>query len=306
MTKAISGISNDTKRQLLWTESHNISIGLGIDHRTGDKVELKLKYTDNEEYWEGLEQVHIRQTEFASLGIGYMFYKDPVLNKNNPYIYKDAWVDYGGEISKKPTAAFQQLHHDKIACKIIGTGEQIDAIKGMKYVSDVGDIVYIFDKLEKYNVQLNVPKQYRKKVFSTKGDSFIEVTNIEEYDLYGIDKEEMNYRDYQYLVEQDKLWHKNERRISMLEKRIEKYESRIDLDFQKFAKVLINAYPELKMYEALPEDMWTLGGQDLYKDMKWISKKHNGASYKSLWQTWYNYQIEIMKKEIKWLEENHL
>ena len=124
MSQAISGISYDTRRQLKWTEDHNIPIGAMSywSNSIHEKTPLYLHYKGNEEYWHNLEQTSVSQNEFASLGIGYMFFKDPSLSKNNPYIYKDAWIDFGGEIGKKPIAAFQQLWHDRISCKVIADG----------------------------------------------------------------------------------------------------------------------------------------------------------------------------------------
>ena len=311
MAKAISGISNDTKNQLLWTEDHNIPIGAIPYWKNSlrEKTPLFLNYRGNEEYWESLEQVNIKQTEFASLEIGYMFFKDPTLNKNNPYIYKDAWVPISvnekEEVVKKPLAAFQQLWHDRISCKIIADGESIDAIKSLKYYEDCQDIVHLFDILENYDVRLNVPKAQRKTIYSAKGKQIIEITNVEDYDTDN-DYERMNYRDYKYLIQSDKEWHRNYNRIEMLEKKLDIYESRIDRNFERFAKVLINAYPELKLYEALPEDMWSFGPQDLRANISKISKMYNGAGYRSIWQTWYVYQVEQMKKEIKYLEEQLL
>ena len=304
MVKAISGISYDTRRQLAWTEDHNIPIGAMSywSNSIHEKTPLFLNYHGNEEYWHGLEQTSISQNEFASLDIGYMFFKDPSLSKNNPYIYKDAWINFGKEIGKKPIAAFQQLWHDRISCKVIADGETIDAINDMKRYEDVGDIVYIFDKLERYNVRLNVPRAKRKIVYSALGKQEIEITHIEDYDSTN-EEEEMSWNDYKYLIDTDKEWHRNYRRAEMLERKLELYESRIDVNFEKFAKVLIHAYPKLKMYEALPEDMYSFGPQDLRQDINKISKLYNGAGYRSIWQTWYVYQVEQIKNELKYLDK---
>lgn len=302
MAKAISGISNDTKRQLLWTEDHNIPIGAipYWGNSLKEKTPLYLNYKGNEEYWENLEQISIKQTEFASLKIGYMFFKDPSVNKNNPYIYKDAWIELKKD-EVKPLAAFQQLWHDRISCKIIAEGEQIDMIRDLKYYEDCQDIVYIFDKLEKYNVQLNVPKRARKTVYSAKGKQEIEITHIEDYD-FDNDYEWISWKDYQYFIQSDKEWHKNYHRLELLEARVDSYKNRIDESFKKYADVLINAYPDLKLYEALPEDMYSLGPKDLKENISRISKKYNGAGYRSIWQTWYNHAVKQMEREIQELE----
>lgn len=303
------GISNDTKNQLLWTQTHNIPIG-AIPYWSNSlkcKTPIYLDYIGKEEVWEDKEQISISQGEFASLEIGYMFFKDPTLSKNNPYIYKDAWISYGekdekGRPIKKPLPAFQQLWQDRISCKIIADGEIIDAIKDMKYYDDCQDIVYIFDVLENWNVQLNVPKTQRKMVYSSRGNYEIEVTNLEDYDRDN-DYERIAWKDANYLIQQDKEWHRNYNRVEMLEKKLALYEARIDPDFEKYAKVLINAYPHLKLYQALPEDIWTFGPQDLRRNISKISKMYKGAGYRSIWQTWYVYQVEQMKKELKKLEE---
>ena len=241
MAKAKSGISYDTHNQLKWTQDHNIPIGAipYWSNSLGTKTPLYLNYRDNEEYWDNLEQVTISQGEFASLELGYMFFKDPSLNKKNPYIYKDAWipleVNEKGEPVKKPIAAFQQLWHDRINCKVIADGETIDAIKALKYYEDCQDIIHLFDVLENYNVKLNVPRAQRKMVYSLKGNFEIDVTNIEDYDRDN-DYEQMSYRDFKYLRDSDMQWHRNYNRLELLEKKLTIYENRIDRNFEKFAK----------------------------------------------------------------------
>ena len=305
MAKAISGISNDTKRQLRWTQDHHIPIGaMTYWNSIGEKTPIYLNYYGNEQVWEEMEQISISQNEFSSLDIGYMFYKDPTLSKNNPYIYKDAWVNFGknaeGEVVKKPLAAFQQLWHDRINCKIIADGETIDAIRALKRYEDASVIVYIFDKIEKYGVELNVPKRQRRIVYSTRGNFEMELTNIEDYDQEWVIED--NWKEISRLHKEDKEWHANYAKIEAIEKRIAEYESKVDPAFEKFAKVLINAYPALKMYQAFPENIWQLDPRDLYNDMGKLARTYQ-ATYTSIWQTWYVKEISRLKKECKDLEE---
>lgn len=297
-----------THRELQLTADHNIQVGSLLDARIGTPVPLYIDYVDNEEFWDEKEEISIRQTEFASLGISYMFFKDSRINKHYPNIYRDAWIPFNesqekGDAKITPLPAFQQLSHDRINCKIIGTGEQIDAIRDMKQVEDVGDILYVFDILEKWNVQLNIPKPLRKKIYTAKGSMEIEVTNIEDYD-FDVDYEEMNWRDYKSLIDADKEWHRVDRRLDYLVNKLEVYEERIDPNFKKFGEILIDAYPILKMYE-IPQDYYSLGPKDLAENIGDISKMYNNASYRSIWQTWYNYIVPKIKREINYLLKDH-
>lgn len=302
-------VSVETHRELQITADHNIQVGSMLDARIGAQAPLYINYVDNEESWDNMEEIHIRQTEFESLGISYMFFKDERINKNYPNIYRDAWIPFNeeqqkGEIKITPLPAFQELHKDRVGCKMIGSGEQIDAIRDMKYVSDVGDILHVFDILEKYDVKLNIPKALRKKIYTAKGSMEIEVTNIEDYDFEN-NQEEMSWRDYKSLIDADREWHRVDRRLDYLVNKLEIYEGRVDPAFQKFAKILINGYPILKMYQAAPDDRYTLGPKDLSDNIKNISEIYGNASYKSLWQTWYNYVIPQLKREIEYLLKDH-
>lgn len=298
-------IKVSTHRELQLTADNNIQVGSMLDLRRGIQAPLYINYIGNEEYWEEQEEIHIKQSEFQSLGISYFFFKDERINKNNPNIYRDAWIPFSdkeekGEVKMTPLPAFQELWKDKIGAKIIADGETIDAIRAMKEPGDVGDILHVFDQLEKWDVKLNIPKTMRKKVYTAKGSMEIEVTNLEDYD-FEVKEEEMSWRDYKKLIDADKEWHRVDNRLNYLVGKLETYEERLDPAFKRFSSILINAYPELKMYQAAPDDRYGLKASDLYKDIESISQKYGDASYKSLWQTWYNYVIPQLKKEINYL-----
>ena len=301
-------ISEATKNQLRYTERFNIQTGVIRDRRVNKKVirefkqigihiyskvtyeeravfnEMYINYTDNEEYWDNLHEITIQQSEFNSLGLNYLHFKDEKLNKNNPYIVKKDWIDFGNK-RKKPLIGFQQLYKDDIKCKIIGTKDDIEAIKRLKRFEEEIDVNDELDRIRKYKGN-DLHKRKKEIVTLASGERY-EVTTQEDYDV--------DYEIFDTWKSYGKAL-KTSNRIYFLDEQIASIEEKL-FNMDEL---------EVKIYQVLAHEY----GVDIYsidekyqlaEDSQMLSKKFE-VHPAELWKAFYAYILPIIKKEYEWLE----
>ena len=302
-------ISEGTVNQLLYTEKYNIETGIIRDKRVTrvkigevhyqigihlfDNIEydeiqkynkMYINYTGNEDYWADMHEVTLEQSEFNSVGLNYLHFKDERLKKSNPYIVKKVWIDFGG--SKKPFIGFQQLYQDSIRFKVIGPKEDIEAIKAMKKFEEQFDIKDELERIRSYSGN-DYHKRRKVTVTTISGETY-EVTTSEDYDV--------TYEIW------DK-WHaygkamKASNRIYWLEEKLTEIEDKTfkmsELEKEVY-KILAHQYGVTQY--AIDEKY------QLAEDMPAISKK-NEVHPAEIWKSWYCYIYQYVDREIKWLEK---
>lgn len=304
-------ISEGTHNQLRYTEKYQIKTGIIKDRRVlktkvvdvhyqigihkFDYIEYEdrcvyndmfIKYTDNEEYWNNMSEITIEQSEFNSLGLNYMHFKDERLKKSNPYIVKKVWIDFGNDERKKPFIGFQQLYHDSVRVKIIAPQDDIEAIRRLKRFEEKEDIN---DELSRIRSYSGNDYHKKKKVIatSTSGERY-EVTTLEDFDF--------EYEIYDKWTAYGKAM-KASNRINYLEEQIARIEEKIfSMDELERDIYGILAHE----YEV---DIYTIDERyQLAEDSQTLSKKHD-VHPAELWKAFYVYILPIIKKEYEWLEK---
>lgn len=302
-------LSEGTKNQLRYTEKYQLPTGQIRDRRVNkvlinekhyqigihkfdikeyeDRnvfVDMFIHYTDNEEYWEDMCEITINQPEFNSLGLNYLHFKDEKLTKNNPYVVKKVWIDFGNT-TKKPLIGFQQLYHDSIRVKIIGTRDDIENIKRLKRWEEDLDVNDELERIREYS-----GNDFHKKevviTTSISGERY-EVTTMEDYDFeYEIQDRWKSYK--------KSLRASN--RIKFLEREITNIEDKLFRlsDFEKdIYRVLAREY-EVTHYSIDEKYM-------LAEDSQTLANKHD-VHPAELWKAFYVYIEPLVKAEYEWLE----
>ena len=156
------------------------------------KNKIKDKYykttLSNSKYWDKCDEITIEQSEFNSLNLSQMHYKDERLTKENPYIFRKA------KYRNHKVVGFQQLYHECIKYKIIAEPHVIQDIKEAKY----------WEENKNYKDELEEIRNYNKK-YKIKNIHKIEdyIINLEER------LEELNRRiqiTEELMDNIDKLW----------------------------------------------------------------------------------------------------
>ena len=289
-------ISEGTKNQLSWSESHNKVIGIRFDYRSSisqNEFPVFLNYENNKEYWESLDEITVSQSEFNSLGLQFMHFMSPELNyKNNPYKVMQIYVDIGGD-KKEKVIGVQQIYKDTIKCKLIGTPEQIEGvIAHKKYEEDIS----WEDELEKIraysgNDLQRIKKQVKKMANNSGGIEFVEITTLDDYD------EKYTYEIHSSWYTYKKALN-NSRRLDYLEEQLEKIES----------KTSLMEPLEIEVYKILAKE-YGLYSFDI-DERCLLSECANEIAKKfethpaEIWKAFWVYIEPWVKKEIEWLENN--
>ena len=283
-------ISEGTINQLNWAESHSLQIGIRKDYRSSistGEFPVFIKYTGNEEYWNSKEQIVINQSEFNSLGLQFMHFMNPELNwETNPYKVMKVWVDIGGE-RKTPMIGVQQVYKDTIKCKLIGTPEEIEAVKLYKrYEEDISWEDELARIREYSGNDLHRGKEIVKKMVNS-GEE-VRITTMDDYD-------------FEYVIHSDWKSYKRQlnatKRIRYLEEQIVKIEKRTS-DMTEVEK---------QIYLILADE-YGLGKYDiderhlLAEDSSKIAKKFD-THPAEVWKAFWVYIEPYVEGEIRWLEE---
>lgn len=283
-------ISEGTKNQLSWSESHNKVVGVRFDYRSGisdNEYPVFLNYEKNKEYWESLEEIVINQSEFNSVGLGFMHFMSPELNyKNNPYKVMQIWVDIGGK-KKEKVIGVQQVYQDSIKCKIIGTPEQIEGVRLHKR----------FEEKESWEDELARIREY-------KGNDFHVNKKIIKRTMSGVEIEVTSVDDYEPTYEVKSNWHnykkalRYSRRSSYLEEQLTKIEERLfDMDSieKQIYQILAEEFGVTK-YDI--DERYLLG-----ENVEQIAAKFE-THPAEIWKAYWVYIEPLIKRELKWLEDN--
>lgn len=284
-------LSEGTWNQLRWAESHNKVIGIRKDYRSSisDNIyPVKLKVTGNEDYWNDLEQVVIVQGEFNSVGLGFMHFMDPELNyKNNPYKVMKIWIDIGGE-EKEQCYGIQQVYHDSIRCKIIGTPEQIEGVKAHKKYEEQFDINDELERIRAYSTnEWYISKEQVKRLKNSGEET--RVTTVDDYDIeYEVYS---NWKTYKKGLIASK-------RGKYLEDQLVKIEERL-IGLEEW---------EIKLYNILARE-YGVNRYDiderhlLAEDAGKIAKEFE-THPAEIWKAFWVYIRPWVEKELNWLENN--
>lgn len=170
-------ISKNTRNQIRFTAKNNIK-----DQFYGTKL-------SNSKYWDSCDEITIEQSEFNSLGLKQMHYKDKRLSKDNPYIFRK--VKY----RNKKLTGFQQLYTDSIKYKIVAEPDIIQDIREAKYYEEEDD---------NYKDELEYIRNYKRE------HRIKNISNIEDYIINLEERlEELHKRvqtTEELMDEIDKLW----------------------------------------------------------------------------------------------------
>lgn len=286
-------VSEATMNQLIWSEKHNKQIGIRRDYRSkisNNEFPVFLKVQGNENYWDELEEITINQSEFNSIGLGFMHFMSPELNyKTNPYKVTKVWIDIGNE-EKIPMIGVQQIYKDTIKCKLIGTKEQIEAVNAnKKYEEDIS----WEDELAKIRAysgnDYHKSKEIVKKLVNSGEET--RITTIEDYDVqYEIHSD---WKTYQRGVQASN-------RIRYLEEQLVKIEERIS-DLSELEK---------QLYQILADEY---GLRNFDIDERYLlAECADSIADKfdthpaEIWRSFWVYIHPFVEKEIEWLEKNVL
>ena len=290
-------ISEGTKNQLMYTERFQKQIGIRRDYRSSiseGEFPVFIKYSGNEDYWNEQNEIIINQSEFNSLGLGFMHFKDPSLSYDKlPYKVSKVWVDIGGE-NKTPMIGVQQVYYDTIKCKLIGTPDQIEGVRLNKRFEEEKSWQDELAEIRAYST--NEWFRGKEQIQILKSGERTRVTTIDDYDIeYEIST---TWKTFKQGLLQSK-------RIKYLEEQLEKIE-KVTNDMSKM---------EIAIYKILAEEF----GVDIFDiDERYMLAE--GNPYKGslaeqiaekfethpaeVWKAYWVYIEPWVRKELDWLEKN--
>lgn len=210
---------------------------------------------------DSMYEVTLRQSELNSLNLGWLHFKQPGLTKTNPYICVDIFV------LDEFTIAFQQLYTDSIAVKIIGNKELIEEIELTKRYEEKVSWKDELDSIRKYQVEFNMNRL----------QDYEDKTSIDDYDI----KWEVNdsWRNILQAKREIAEEQRIENRIAFLEEKRQEKLDELTLQEVKNCRTGQKKSPEFYNFIA------TQSGSDVYKNIRYISKKYN-KSFKAIWRAW--------------------
>lgn len=282
-------ISQGTKNQLMYAEKCHTQIGIRRDYRSSISTQvfpIYIKYTGNEKYWENQDQIVINQSEFNSIGLRFMHYMSPELNyKTRPHKVMKVWVDIGGE-RKTPMIGIQQVYKDTIKCKLVGTAEEIEAVRMYKrYEEDISWQDELARIREYSGHDLHKGKEIVKRMVNS-GEE-VRVTTLDDYD-------------FEYVIHSDWKTYKRQlnstRRIRYLEEQMVKIEDRIS-SMTKLEKQIYGILAEEYEVAKYDIDERYLLAEDAPK----IAKKFD-THPAEVWKAFWVHIEPYVDGEIKWLE----
>ena len=229
-----------------------------IDENTKNQLRtVELNHYCDEDLYETV----LRQSEFNSLNLGWLHFKQPGLTKTNPYVVIDIFV------LDEFTIGFQQLYTDSIAVKIIGNKELIHEIEITKRYEEKVSWKDELDSIRKYQVEFNMNRL----------QDYEDKTSIDDYDIkWEIHDSWKNISKAKKEIAEER---RIENRIAFLE---EKQQEKLDeLTYQevKNCRKAQKKNPEFYAFIA------TQSGSDVYNNIDQISKKWH-KSFKAIWKAW--------------------
>lgn len=229
-----------------------------IDENTKNQLRtVELNHYCDEDLYETV----LRQSEFNSLNLGWLHFKQPGLTKTNPYVVIDIFV------LDEFTIGFQQLYTDSIAVKIIGNKELIHEIEITKRYEEKVSWKDELDSIRKYQVEFNMNRL----------QDYEDKTSIDDYDIkWEIHDSWKNISKAKKEIAEER---RIENRIAFLE---EKQQEKLDeLTYQevKNCRRAQEKNPEFYAFIA------TQSGSDVYNNIEQISKQWH-KSFKAIWRAW--------------------
>ena len=229
-----------------------------IDENTKNQLRtVELNHYCDEDLYETV----LRQSEFNSLNLGWLHFKQPGLTKTNPYVVIDIFV------LDEFTIGFQQLYTDSIAVKIIGNKELIHEIEITKRYEEKVSWKDELDSIRKYQVEFNMNRL----------QDYEDKTSIDDYDIkWEIHDSWKNISKAKKEIAEER---RIENRIAFLE---EKQQEKLDeLTYQevKNCRKAQEKNPEFYAFIA------TQSGSDVYNNIEQISKQWH-KSFKAIWRAW--------------------
>ena len=211
---------------------------------------------------EDLYETVLLQSEFNSLNLGWLHFKQPGLTKTNPYVVVNIFV------LDEFTIGFQQLYTDSIRVKIIGNYELIHEI----------EITKRFEEKISWKDELNSIRKYQMEYNMKRLQNYYEdETSVDDYDI------KWEIHDSWKNISKAKKAEKEERRIEQkIEYLEEKQQEKLDeLTLQDVRNCRRAQEKNPEFYAFIS----TQSGSDVYNNIKTISKDWN-KSFKAIWKAW--------------------
>lgn len=222
---------------------------------------------------EDLYETVLLQSEFNSLNLGWLHFKQPGLTKNNPYVVVNIFV------LDEYTVGFQQLYSDSIKVKIIGNYELIHEIEITKRFEERVSWEDQLDSIRKYQVEYNMRRVQ---------NYYEDETTFDDYDIkWEVSDSWRNIHEAQKEAAEER---RIENRITFLE---EKQQEKLDeLTYQQVKNCRRAQEKNPEFYEFIA----TQSGSDVYNNIKTISKDWN-KSFKAIWRAWkYMYGVHELEE----------
>ena len=222
---------------------------------------------------EDLYETVLLQSEFNSLNLGWLHFKQPQLTKNNPYVVVNIFV------LDEYTIGFQQLYTDSIKVKIIGNKELIQEIEVSKR----------FEEKISWKDELNSIRKYQMEYNMRRVQNYYEdETTFDDYDIkWEIHDSWKNISKAQKEAAEER---RIEQKIEYLE---EKQQEKLDeLTYQEVKNCRRAQEKNPEFYAFIANQ----SGSDVYNNIKTIIKDWN-KSFKAIWRAWkYMYGVHELEE----------
>lgn len=210
---------------------------------------------------EDLYEITLRQSEFNSLNLGWLHFKQPGLTKTNPYVVVDVYV------LDEFTIAFQQLYTDSIAVKVIGNKDLICEIENTKRFEERISWEDELDSIRKYQVEFNMNRL----------QDYEDSTSIDDYDIkWEVTDSWRNILQAKKEIAEER---KIENRIAYLEEKQEEKLSELTLQDVRNCRIAQRKNPAF--YEFISKQ----SGADVMRNIDNISKTWK-KSRSAIWRAW--------------------
>lgn len=211
---------------------------------------------------EDLYETVLLQSEFNSLNLGWLHFKQPGLTKNNPYVVVNVYV------LDEFTIGFQQLYTDSIRVKIIGNKELIQEIEVSKKYEEKVSWEDQLDSIRKYQVEYNMRRVQ---------NYYEDETTFDDYDIkWEVSDSWRNIHEAQKEAAEER---RIEQKIEYLEEKQQEKLEELTLQDIKNCRRAQEKNPEFYAFIS------TQSGSDVYNNIKTISKDWN-KSFKAIWKAW--------------------
>ena len=234
---------------------------LCVKNSEGTMNQLK-KYNLNHYIDDSMYETVLRQSEFNSLNLGWLHFKQPQLTKNNPYVVVNVYV------LDEFTIGFQQLYTDSIRVKIIGNKELIQEIEVSKKYEEKVSWEDQLDSIRKYQVEYNMRRVQ---------NYYEDETTFDDYDIkWEVSDSWRNIHEAQKEAAEER---KIEQKIEYLER---KQQEKLDELTYKDVKNCRRGQEKNPEFYAFISNQ---SGSDVYNNIEQISDKWH-KSFKAIWKAW--------------------